>query len=272
MPVFELACVVIVAATLVTMARVRGARAVVVDYLLLAVAGWIGEQTCIEFYEFYRYAPTWHGRIGHVPVLVPLIWPLVILSAREVATAVSPALGWRRSALVAALVIFDASLVEVVAVRAGLWQWAEPGHLAVPVIGILGWGYFALFADAVLESGRGLAKAMVLVIAPIGAHVLIFGSWWLLFRWAVRGDLGDSSVIGVAALGVLATVGAGWLRRADRMLALSTAVPRLIAASLFIALLLATAPADWRLWLHTAAVGIPYNLATRYWRPASIPA
>ena len=119
--VFELACVLIVIATLSLLLRRRPARELLPMYGALAIAGLGGEASCVAWYRHYDYHAPWHLRLIGVPILVPLIWPLVILSAREVVTALWPAVsGARRAALVGALVVFDASLVEVVAVRAGL--------------------------------------------------------------------------------------------------------------------------------------------------------
>ncbi|MBI2390520.1 MAG: hypothetical protein HYV09_13100 [Deltaproteobacteria bacterium] len=260
-PVFEAACVVVVVATLIAMSRARGAGPVLRDYAALAVAGWIGEQTCIELYRFYTYAAGWHLHVGHVPILVPLIWPLVILSAREVVDGLWPGLRVARPLAVAAIVVVDASLVEVVAVRAGLWSWAEPGHLAVPVIGILGWGYFAAGAELALMKGRPLAA---LVVGPVVAHALILGTWWGLFRWTVRGDHGVASSVVIALLSAVAVVVVARARREGRAMALSTAAPRMIAASLFFTLLVTTAPRDPRLWAHVASVAVPYLAATRF--------
>ena len=264
LPLFEGACVVVIALTLLTMGRARGVGRLLGDYASLAAAAWVGEDTCIELYRFYAYAPGWHLRLHHVPVLVPLIWPLVVLSARDVVGALWPA--WRgrgmaRPLAVAALVAFDASLVEVVAVRAGLWSWAEAGHLGVPVIGILGWGYFALGADLALSRDRPL---LAVALGPLAAHALIIASWWGLFRWALRGALGPASLAGVAALGLLAVAAVLLTRRRGAVIPLAIAGPRMIAAALFVALLVSSAPADAPLWVHAAAVAVPYLAATEW--------
>ena len=148
---FEIACVAIVVVTLVSLARRQGAWEVLAAYVSLALAGWVAEESCILAYRFYAYSDVWSVRVHLVPLLVPLIWPLVILSGRDFVQAVWPDKGWLGHLLVGLIVAFDASLVEVVAVRAGLWSWAEPGHLGVPVIGMLGWGYFAVGASAALS-------------------------------------------------------------------------------------------------------------------------
>ena len=259
LPIFEGACLVVVALTLWAMGRATGLGGLLRDYAILAVAAWIGEDTCIVFYRFYTYAPDWHLRLHHVPVLVPLIWPLVILSARDVVTALWPDLRRARPLAVGALVAFDASLVEVVAVRAGLWRWAEAGHLGVPVIGIIGWGFFALGVDVALSKER---PALALALGPLAAHTLIIASWWGLFRWTLRGPLGGSSVVGIALVGALACAAVLAARRTGKAIPVAIAAPRMIAAALFVMLLLLTAPADAPLWVHAAAVAVPYLAAT----------
>jgi len=72
-PVFETACVAVILLTLGLMARARGLRPVLLEYGILAVAGWMGEQSSIAAYHFYSYAAGWHLHVGYVPLLVPLI-------------------------------------------------------------------------------------------------------------------------------------------------------------------------------------------------------
>lgn len=262
---FQALCVVIIILTLLTMSRTAPWKALLRDYFALALAGYLGEQSCIALYHFYRYSPAWSARLGDVPVLVPLIWPLVVLSARQVGQALWPTvktpLG--RALVTGALVTFDASLMEVVAVRAGLWSWAEPGHLGVPIIGILGWGYFAVGAELVLSQPWRARRWLLLLLAPLVTHALIVGSWWLVFRHVLRGDLGQASVYAMAGLGLLALSVVVKLRRQFGM-PLSVAGPRMIAATLFVALLLTTAPRDRNLWLQTLALALPYLAATRF--------
>jgi len=261
LPVFEIACVIVVALTLASMSRARALGPLLRDYAAIAVAAWIGEDTSIAFYGFYTYAPGWHLHIHHVPILVPLIWPLVVLSARDVVSKLWPALGGWRPLVVGAVVAFDASLVEVVAVRAGMWSWAEAGHLGIPLIGIAGWGYFAAGADVALSRGR---PGLVLVTGPLATHALILVTWWGLFRWTLRGPLGLASVIGLVVLAALALAVVLRRRRAGFAIPLDLAMPRMIAASLFVVLLVATAPFDAPLWAHAACVAVPYFAATSY--------
>jgi len=262
--VFELACVAIVVLTLVLMARHEKPRVLLASYASLAVAGWIAEESCILAYRFYSYADVWNVRVHLVPLLVPLIWPLVILSARECVRGIWPGNQWWSHLLVGAVVAFDASLVEVVAVRAGLWSWAEPGHLNVPVIGMLGWGYFAVGASVALSLAERWRYPGVLVLGVLSSHVLILTTWWGLFRWTLRGDLGTASTVGVLAIGMVAAVFVLAARRKGYGMPMQVAGPRMLAAGLFLALLLTTAPKEMPYWWHVIALSIPYLAATRF--------
>ncbi|HVY63172.1 MAG TPA: carotenoid biosynthesis protein, partial [Planctomycetota bacterium] len=201
---FQIGCVLVLAIAYAFHLRDRATRARrAAEVALLAASGWLGEQSCISLYRFYAYAPGWAARAGDVPALVPLIWPLVVLSARDVARAMWPEMRVaRRAAVVGALVVLDASLMEVVAVAAGLWRWAEPGYLDVPVIGILGWGAFAVGASLALdvaERGPRWLLALPAIALPV-THAILLALWWGALRWVGRGDLGPWAIAGFAAL------------------------------------------------------------------------
>lgn len=272
LPIFELSCIVVLVLAFIAMARIRPLVDLLVEYSALVLAGFLGEESCVVFYEYYHYADGYHGRIDRVPVLVPLIWPLVILSAREVGRALWPRVTWARPILVGAIVAFDASLVEVVAVRAGLWSWVEEGHLHVPVLGILGWGYFAIGADIALSEalpwGRKSKLALALqtiVLAPLTAHALILATWWGFFRYAQRHALGNASLVGLGVIGLVVLGFVLQARLQGRTIPFKVSLPRLCAASLFFVLLLLTAPTEWPYWFHTAIVAVPYFVASELW-------
>jgi hypothetical protein len=270
--VFEIACVAVIVATLAVMARRTPPRALLADYALLAAAGWLGEQSSISAYHFYTYGAQWDAHVFDVPALVPLIWPLVILSARDVASGLFPRAGTlARAAIVGALVTFDASMVEVVAVRAGLWSWAERGHLEVPLIGILGWGYFAAGVELVLAEARGARRLLALASGPLLTHALILATWWGLFRWTLRGDLGRGSLYGFVALTAAFVIAILRAKARGDGMPLSVAGPRVLAAGLFFVLLVRVAPRDPSLWTQVACVACAYSLATRWRAPNETP-
>jgi hypothetical protein len=188
MRAIELAALAIVA--LFVAVRLRGPepRAFVARLAILMVASWVGEDSCIRAYEFYGYDPGWSLFIDKVPLAIVLIWPIVIHSAWDLARCLLGD-GRRAAALVAAaFVLADASMIEPIAVHAGLWRWTEPGVFQVPPIGILGWSFHAgwclLCFGENERAGRGLlADVAAIVVAPLGTHSCLVASWWALFRW-----------------------------------------------------------------------------------------
>ena len=80
---------------------------------------------------------------------------------------------WRRCLPLAAglLILFDAALVEPVAVSAGLWSWSESAVLGVPLIGIAGWG--ALPLDVALP--RAAAAVLFFALAALGGDPRLWG-------------------------------------------------------------------------------------------------
>jgi hypothetical protein len=232
-----------------------------VECAAIALAAWLGEESCIRFYGFYSYAPGWWPVLSNVPVLVVAIWPMVVQSARAVAFELWPARSHvARAALVGLVVLVDASLMEVVAVANGLWSWSEPGYLGVPPIGILGWAFFAAPLALGLgqtRDGVGLARALASGAGAVAAtHALLLGAWWGLLRWVGRGDLGLWAVAGFApvALAFLALV---WKSR--RRLHPTTVAARVAAASVFFALALR---APLAVVAHLLLVAVPYVLAS----------
>ncbi len=224
----------------------------------LSVAAWVGEQTCISWYGFYAYSDAWAMKLGHVPVLVALIWPMVVLSARDVARALWPQRrGWRLALIVGAVVFFDASLIEVSAVRAGYWTWFEGGYLKVPLMGVVGWGCFAFVASFFLDA-KGWRQRLAPVLTLAGTHILLVGLWWGAFRWGLRGDLGPRAVLGFGGVSIVATV-AVWLSR--RRMPMRTLWARVVATSLFVGLI-ASLSVNRDLWIHFGLVAVPYLLAS----------
>ncbi len=237
------------------------------DYLLVALAGFVGEVLAMRAYRYYGYSPDWHARVLGMPVLVAAIWPLVIFSARSVREALFPAASpARRAAILFGLVLADATLMEVLATRAGLWSWEEPGLLDVPVLGILGWAYFAVAIDVLLDRLKGLSRLLVVPASVLVAHALIIASWWYGLRWAPRIDVSLPALVVLAVASLLACRAALGLRRFQRTLPRSVVSPRLAATLLFLALFLTTAAGDWRYWAVLLAIGLPYSIATdRAW-------
>jgi len=244
MLLLQLSCAAILA--LFTVVRVRrdpDPGRVLRRLAFLAVASWIGEESCIHLYGFYFYSPGWSLHVDRVPLLIPLIWPVVILSAYDLARYVLrdprplavPLLG-------AAVVLADASLIEPIAVTSDLWTWTRPGLFAVPLIGIAGWSFFAGAAMAVFDRAdratpaRARDEALVLVVAPAATHVLLVVTWWAAFRWT-QGFVSPWPVVALAwalSIGLAAYAWRAGLRRRIPVVFMWLRMP---AAAFFFALL-----------------------------------
>ena len=205
-------------------------------FALIAPAAWLAEDTAIRAYGFYHYDPRWHLILDRMPLMVATIWPFVILSARELAVRLWPG---RRGPIVlggAAIVLFDATLMECVATSSGLWTWTEPGMFGVPLMGIWGWGCFAAACIWLLEVLPPRRRPLLVVAAPAMTHVLLIASWWGAFKW-ITAPLSGWTAAGatMAACAALTVAVLGWRRRVR--VPLDEMIARGVAASLFFALL-----------------------------------
>lgn len=289
-PLFQLACVVVlaVAYTLLFRHTAAGERTRLAKMIvLIAVSAWLGEETSILRYRFYGYPESWWVKLDEVPLLVVAIWPLVILTADQVIRALFPGLGrLAHAAAIAAMVFVDASLVETVAVASGLWSWVEGGYLGAPLIGLVGWAAYAFsialflpgetggnrlerrlaqLSERALGAGGALEKVNVLIVLVVSlavTHLILVVTWWALFRHALRHELPEFATWLVLGGSLVLTV---WLRRKDGRIPLSVALPRALATSVFVVLLALYAP-GWPLFVHFAAIALPY-LALIDWAP-----
>lgn len=178
-------------------------------YVSIAAVAWLTENTCIHFYGFYSYSPSWHLFIDQVPIMIPLIWPIVILSARDLVVPVTREHPIWTAISVGLLVFTDAAFIEPISVYLGFWQWYEPGFFEVPVIGVVGWGLFAMFALLVLgplQNPRRRCLLLFSILAPIFTHLALLALWWACFR-RVTGPIADQATV-LISLVVLALLSA----------------------------------------------------------------
>lgn len=238
----ELSCAAIVLTFLVVRAgRHPHPQVFLRRMALMSLAGWISEDTVIRAYGFYHYSPKWSVILDHVPLMIILIWPVVIHSAwdlaRHLAGRCHPRLPW----LAAGFVLADASLIEPVAVKSGLWWWTEPGLFDVPPIGILGWAIFSGFVVRIFERSEARQDDLrtdlsALVVPAIGTHVVLVALWWAAFRWtnAQIPDLAGVALVWTLALAFTARAVA---RRARRKVPFVEMLLRAPGAGFFFVLL-----------------------------------
>ena len=227
MQVFQFWCIAIVLLQ-VGLYLLRGvkAREFFKEYFFLVLLSWIAENSVIRLYHFYDYHEGWWFFIDHVPVIICLIWPLVILSAREIAFQVTRE-KWQ-SIATAIVVFFDASFIEPVATTSGLWSWHEPGLFSVPLIGIMGWAIFAGLCTR-------LQKMKYLAVIIIALHASLLLLWWGLFRY-ISFEFYQGLVVISAIFPVLAS--AAYLLKNSIAIESVSLLQRLPALFLFLFLLL----------------------------------
>ncbi|MCC6624136.1 MAG: hypothetical protein IT385_22995 [Deltaproteobacteria bacterium] len=265
---FQTLCLAVLAAAYALYLRAVPAadrRRAVLELALVALGAWASEETSILRYGVYAYPDWWWLRLDRVPLVVVLIWPMVVMSARAVVDGLFPARrGASRALLVGLVVVVDASLVEVLAVRAELWAWTLPGYLDVPVIGILGWGAYAAAVTWALE--RWPRRPWVAPALALGlTHLALVALWWGLFKWASVPLPGFVVHLVTLAAIVVAMV---LLKHRSRRIAWQVALPRMLAASVFVVLLAqvqlgAEGPLAFH-WLHLMAVALVYVTAVRW--------
>jgi hypothetical protein len=189
MPTVELPAILIVAIYVVV--RARSQEDVPHFFLCLgsiAAGSWLAEESCIRLYGFYSYHPGWSLFLGHVPILVVLIWPLVIHSAWDLAKQLVTSNSKLVPLLAGTVVFTDAALMEPVATGAGLWSWFEPGVFRVPPVVFFGWAFFAgssaWCCHRICHQRPTLAACLLMVFLPvITVHGVLLTMWWAVFRW-----------------------------------------------------------------------------------------
>ncbi|GAB5546080.1 MAG: carotenoid biosynthesis protein [Sandaracinaceae bacterium] len=228
---------------------------------ILMAASWLAENTVIHAYGFYAYSPEWSVFVDRVPLLVIAIWPMVIHSAWDLAERLTSRPD-RVPLLAALLVLADASLIEPIAVRAGLWWWTEPGLFEVPPIGILGWALFA-WACLFVFHHRRLHTPWALLIAPALTHPMLLALWWALFRW-INTDVPPWPVVAVAAGLSLWLAASAHRRRAGANIPLRELVLRIPAAAFFFVLLAMHGKDEPALVAYALTFAPPYLVLTAH--------
>jgi hypothetical protein len=242
--------------------RAQNRRRVFSRILLVMTLSWLTEETCIHLYGFYQYHSVWKLMVDVVPLAVILIWPVVMITAWDLARALASQNKVRhRVLLTAGIVLSDAAFIEPLAVSSNLWSWNEAGIFNVPLIGILGWSLFALFMAVFFaiqedEKKAPMTQSFAVLLVPGAVHLALLALWWVFFRWT-KGAIPDLwAIIALAVVGFWATAMAMRHVRADLE---STLIWQRFPGALFFFVLLAfIPPTTWWLWIWAACFSPPY--------------
>jgi hypothetical protein len=260
MGIVEICCVALLLTSALLRRRGEGAREWLADAPIVGLSAWVAEDSTIRTHGFYHYDPSWHFFVDVTPLLIPTIWIMVVLSARDVAREVAPR---QLAGVVFFLVWFDANLIEPICTHAGMWRWTEPGPFAVPYIGTLGWASFGASAVFWLSRLRGRWRWLTVVLAPLTMHALLLAFWWGALRWFGRATPPPEAAAAAAWIAALLLAVAVVALGRARSLTLDKIAPRLLPAAFFFALLAAHA-APPLLWLYAASFAVPWLAATRW--------
>lgn len=143
---------VFVAAVLLTYLPTVTAILVIVT---IPVLGWlfelIGSRTGVPFGR-YEYTDVLKPQIGHVPLIVPAAWLMMIPASAAVGQLLVPGGPSALQLLVAALAFTAWDLfLDPQMVLWGFWRWKKPGgYFGIPFINFFGWFLCGLLAILVL--------------------------------------------------------------------------------------------------------------------------
>lgn len=259
--VFELAVIFLAVVYILSQTGWPNDKRQIMLLLLISVAAWLAEESSIRLYHFYAYHPQWRLFISRIPLVVLVVWAAVVHSAWDLSSQLCRNHGKRIPLVTGAIVLADAALIEVVAVRSGLWAWTTPGVFQVPLIGILGWAFFAFFCAWLLQrAGKDYPKILFLlmpVLPVVATHILLLATWWGVLRWR-SGAVHPLFAAAAAWTVSLILVFMIFKKRPGRSIKRKTLLWRLPAAMFFFVLLAVHGRNDVGLVLFTLAFAPPY--------------
>ncbi|MEW6670432.1 MAG: carotenoid biosynthesis protein [Thermodesulfobacteriota bacterium] len=231
---------------------------------IISASAWIAEESCILLYRFYDYHAGWNLFLDRVPLLVVVIWPVIILSARDLTSHLRAAHPGKGPLAGAAVVATDALFIEPIATGTGIWSWNLPGLFNVPPVGILGWFYFALLwmyllDDKTREGPLSAYDLQLLVLPVMGTHLLLLLTWWGALRW-MNHPLPDPAIAAAAWFVSFFMTVAIYKNQTGRRIHKKTLLLRLPAALFFLVLLTFKAAGPFSLTVYALAFVPPYGM------------
>ncbi len=193
------------AAVLTILWAAWGGKRTLITAAIVAVSAWavewIGSTTGIPFGD-YHYTDRLIPQIGHVPVVIPLAWLMMLPPAWAVGAAITGRFGGWRFVLVSALAFTAWDLfLDPQMVDWGFWVWDQPGgYFGIPWVNFVGWTLSAALLTV-------LARPKALPLPPL---IAIYAITWALqsiglaFFWGMPGP----ALVGAAAMGLFL-----WLAR-----------------------------------------------------------
>ncbi len=173
---------------------VRGVSTGLAVALLAWVVEYSGSRTGFPF-GGYIYTERLQPQLGHVPVVVPLAWLMMLPPSWAIAQAILGTSSGLAFALIAAAAFTAWDLfLDPQMVTWGLWRWQRRGrYFGVPLTNYLGWFVVAALMTAVLQPPQ----------LPLYPLLFIYALMWILETIAqlVFWNLQGPGMIGALAMG-----------------------------------------------------------------------
>ncbi len=192
-------------AVLVIMWQGWGGRRTLIAFGLVAVATWgiefIGSSTGFPF-GAYDYTDVLQPQIGHVPLLIPLAWFMMLPAAWAVAEVIAGRdKVWAYVAVSAVAITAWDLFLDPQMVDWGFWVWANPqGYFGIPWSNYAGW---LLTGAIVTMLVRPYRHAL-----PIFPLLVVYGVVWFLqsIGLAIFWGQPGPALVGALAMGALLLV------------------------------------------------------------------
>ena len=163
-------------------------RTLLLSAAVVVVMAWgleaVGSATGLPFGR-YHYTDRLQPQLGHVPLLIPLAWLMMLPPAWAVATRIA---GRSRGCLFVTTAAFAFTawdlFLDPQMVEWGLWEWDQAGsYFGIPVLNYAGWLLGSALITAVVRPQPTASTGLVLVYTA----TWLLESVGLLLLWGLPG-------------------------------------------------------------------------------------
>lgn len=174
-----------------------GWRRTLITFVIVAVTTWtmefIGSSTGFPFGS-YEYTDRLQPQLGHVPLLIPMAWFMMLPSAWALAEVIVGRKSRELYIIVSALALTAWDLfLDPQMVDWGFWVWENPvGYFGIPWVNYAGWLLTAAVATILVRPYRFSIPTLPLI--TIYAIVWFLQTFGLAFFWGMPGPAFFGSV------------------------------------------------------------------------------
>lgn len=184
------------------MSNAWGWSRTVIAFLIVAFTTWglefLGSSTGFPFGD-YDYTDALQPQVGHVPLLIPLAWFMMLPSAWAIAEIiVGRNRVWAYVAVSAAAITAWDLFLDPQMVAWGFWEWSNPqGYFGIPWVNYAGWYLTGIIVTTLVRPFR--------FQMPIIPLLVVYGVVWFLqsFGQAIFWGQPGPAIVGAIGMGAL---------------------------------------------------------------------